>query len=198
MAKRFEFPASRALTFPEQCICCGQPKEATVTSQVSRLVMDKHRQVSRTVTLEVPLCARCQRTDQRLLLLSLLTFALGFVIIGGACFVFLYLMDAGVNLSGLLDIDDVPGRPDMWLAIAGGLSILAGFAGGFLIERAARLPFLPFVGQALYFAPSLAVQIFGDVAYVAGMRASLSQNASQLRLTLFNDAVADEFDRLNR
>lgn len=197
MAKDFAFPVERELKFPERCVCCGKPKEVEFPMKVSRLIQQKQKQVQRSVSLAVPLCARCKRTDQQVFLISLLLFVLGMLVVGLGCFALLTILDVSTGFLTNLGVDNVPGKPGAWLIIAGSVSFLVGFAGGVLFEGLGKFLFIPMIGRALVYAPFLGVQILGNVEYVAGLRGHLSADAKLLHLRFFNKAVATEFENLN-
>lgn len=189
MAKVFEFPLKRELTFPERCVCCGKPSEAEIPMTINRQ--------KRSVSLIVPLCLRCKKSDQRVFLSSLFAFVSGLVGVGVACFVLLFIWEGKTRTLESLGINNVPGHLNADFILLGGTSFLIGMAAGFLLEAVAKVLFIPFLGRALYYAPLMAVQFFGNVEYVAGLRVSLSENAKTLCLKFYNEEVAQDFERLN-
>ena len=189
MAKAFEFPAKQELTFPERCVCCGKPGETDMPMKVHRLKKE--------VALRIPLCLRCKRSDQRVFLFSLLSFLLGALVVGVGCFALLFIWEGKNGILAFLGFNNVSGQHDPLFVLFGGTAFLVGIAAGFLLEAAAKVLFIPFLGRALYYAPIMAVQILGDVEYVAGLRANLSKNMKTLHLKFYNDDVADEFAQLN-
>jgi predicted lysophospholipase L1 biosynthesis ABC-type transport system permease subunit len=189
MSKLIEFPLKRELAFPERCVCCGKPSEAEIPMTIN------HRK--RSVSLKVPLCLRCKKSDQHVFLSSLLTFVIGLVSVGVACFVLLFIWEGKTRTLESLGINNVPGHPNAEFVLLGGTSFLIGIAAGFLLEAIAKVLFIPFLGRALYYAPLMAVQFLGNIEYVAGLRVSLSENAKALRLKFYNEEVAVDFERLN-
>jgi hypothetical protein len=96
-----------------------------------------------------------------------------------------------------LGADTIPGIPAAGILIIVFISIIVGFGGGFLLEAIIKTLFIPFMGKALYYAPTLAAQLLGDVEYTAGLQARLSKDAKTLHLRFFNGAVGDDFGKLN-
>ena len=198
MATDFELPSDQTLTFPERCLSCGKPKETEVTMKVSRLVMVKNKQVQKSASMTLPLCEPCRKADQRVTLISLFALLAGFIIVAVATFLLIARWDAQTGILTNLGVDNVPGQAGGWLIIVGSIAFIAGLIGGFLFEAVFKMLLIPVMGRVLYYAPFVAVQMFGDVEYTAGLRASLSKDASTLRLRFFNHEVAGEFKTLNR
>lgn len=189
MTTVFEFPMQRELTFPAQCVCCGKASEAELPMKVTRQ--------NHSVTLQVPLCLRCKRSDQRIFLTSLLALALGFIAAGGACFVLLFIWEGKTGVLDSLGINNISNQPGALFTLMGIISFLVGLIGGFLLEAIVKVLSIPFLGRAMYDAPLWAVQFLQDVEYVTGLRANLSENAQTLQLKFFNNEVAEAFGRLN-
>jgi predicted lysophospholipase L1 biosynthesis ABC-type transport system permease subunit len=197
MATDYEFPANRELIFPDRCVCCGKPKEAETAVKVSRLIQEKRSQVNRSASLQVPLCFRCKRTDQRIFLLSLGSFVLGLAGVGVACFLLLSYWDTRLGIMSSLGANTIPGNPGTGVLIILSISFIVGVGGGFLLEAILKALLIPFVGKALYYAPIMAIQLLGDVEYTAGLQARLSKDAKSIQLRFFNDNVASDFGALN-
>jgi hypothetical protein len=198
MSTTFRIPyapgASNPLVFPERCLSCGAPKEAESTLALSRNVMRGQRQESVTLNLPIPHCARCARTTKNVFLAGCIPFALGFVVAGLAAFLAVFIGAIGLGL------DEGPtqaGTPLPSWVLGGLAGLLAGFAGGFVFELAARVVLIPFFGRALLGAPLLAAQFIRDSDYVAGVTGALSADGAHIQLEFSNDEVAREFARLN-
>lgn len=195
MARQFEFPVTRSLNFPEQCVCCGNAKEAEVPMNVKRLVMKGQKQVEQSATVQVPLCLRCKRADQRVLLLRIGSFAIGLLVVGLAGVILMVVADAKV---GIIDeTTNIPSQPGAWLTLVCGVPFIAGTISGFLFEAVVKVLFIPVMGRALYYAPFLGVQMLGDIEYVAGLTGRISKDGKTLQLKFFNDNVGDAFAKLN-
>src|SRR6185436_20498784 len=99
-------------------------------------------------SLNVPLCLRCKGIDQRVFLASLLTFGVGFIGCGIACFALLFIWDGKTGILRDLGVDNLQGQPNAWFVLVGGVSFIVGLIGGFLIEAVAKLLLIPFFGRA--------------------------------------------------
>lgn len=197
MSRTFQVPlpdeGQAPLVFPQRCVGCGAPPQTESTLLINRLAPRGQRQVSVSAKYQIPHCARCARTTRVVFLAGLLPFGLGVLLVGGLVF-----FAAAFGLSAL-GLDDY-GQPNNANSLVAGAAaaLMAGLAGGFLFEVAARVVLLPFLGRALWQAPLLAAQLLNDSDYVAGLTAKPDREARFLQLTFHNAAVADEFAALNR
>lgn len=196
MATDYEFLANRQLIFPDRCVNCSKPKEAETVVKVSRLIQEKRSQVNRSASLQVPLCFRCKRTDQRIFLFSLGMFVLGLVGAGVACFLLLRVGDTRLGIMSSLGANTNT-NPGAGILIILYISFIVGVGGGFLLEAILKALLIPFVGKALYNAPIMAIQLLGDVQYTVGLQARLSKDAESIQLRFYNDNVARDFGALN-
>ena len=187
------------LTFPSRCVGCGGPHETESTLLVARQVMRERgrraKPQQKTVTFKyaVPHCARCARATKAVFLAALIPCLLGLLVVGGAVFV---VVTVGAWRLGL----DEGGRPEHQpsLVLGAFAGLVAGIAGGFVFEVVGRLLLLPFFGRSLWRAPLLAPQFITDADYVAGLTATPSRDARELRLTFSRDEAAADFAALNR
>jgi hypothetical protein len=181
-----------APAFPDRCINCGAPKEAESVMSLSRNVMRKQRQVRVESKFRVPHCLRCARLTKSMFMAGCIPFALGFLVIGVAVFI---LVAFGVSGSGL----DHYGRSDRSpsLILGAFIGLVAGFAGGLILEWLVRFVVLPQPGTGLRRWPLLAVQLIGDSDYVAGLRGRLNRDGTRLELSFENEELAREFEVLN-
>lgn len=191
---RIPFPAAEPdqLRFPERCICCGAPPQENSTLVITRLVKRKRKQLIETLHYSVPHCERCFKGTKAVFLASLLPFAAGFILLGGAAFLaaVFYTSELGV------DLNTTPGTNNSFI-LGGAAGLLMGFLGGFIVEGLFRLILLPFYGRALWQAPLLAVQFIRDADYIAGLHGKLTPEDDYLQLTINNDNLAQEFANLN-
>lgn len=181
------------LQFPAGCVCCGAPAETHSALTVSRLMMRGGKQTPLIVRLDVPHCRRCARADAWIFRGGLIAALLGFLLVGGAVFAFVFAGSAWLGLEEYARPQDQPS-----LLLGAFFGLLAGLAGALLFEAAARPLLFPFVGRAAFRAPLLIMQFLADADYVAGLSGSLSADGTVLRLTFDNDASGAEFTRLNR
>ncbi len=153
--------------FPERCAGCGAPPATTSKLVITRLVEGQSgAQRPVTIAWPVPHCAVCARATKAVFLAGFVPFALGFLVAGVAAFVL-------VGWQSLVwGVDDGPtaGPPRTPAALVlGALSgLLAGIAGGFVFELAARAVLLPVLGRALWRAPLLVPSLLTDADRVAG------------------------------
>ncbi len=181
-----------SLVFPDCCVCCGAAHQTESLLAIDRLVMQGKRQRQLSLKYPVPHCARCARSTSAVFLAGLIPLLLGLVLIGGGVFV---VVSFGASLAGL----DEYGRPvnANSLIVGAAAGLVAGLAGGFLFELAARLVLLPFFGRALLRAPLLAAQFLNDSDYVAGLTGKTDREGRCLSLIFTNDEIACEFEVLN-
>ena len=201
MSRTFEIPVtapSFSLALPKRCVNCGRPKEAQANFKFSRPAQADKR-LPREIVLAVPQCARCrvrsERTDY-LMWLSFLLGALAAAALAWVAYVWLwgFVTVFLVGSGGLMPSTEE--SADMVILLA---ALISGIPGGFLLEAIARplfLPFFPFFGASILYAPLLGVQLLGDVEYTAGLRGSMSRNFQALRLKFYNDDVAQEFAQM--
>jgi hypothetical protein len=196
MPQTFRIPLlaanQRLLSFPDCCACCGARKHAESKLALNRLVMRGQRQVPISVNYPIPHCQSCAQSTKAVFLAGCIPFALGFLLIGGAAFVWVAL---GASYFGLDNYGQPTNANSLVVGAAAGL--FAGLVGGFLFEVGARVLLLPIFGKALLQAPLLATQLIQDSDYVAGVRGTLDKTATHLHLTFLNDTIAQEFQTLN-
>jgi ribosomal protein S14 len=197
MATSFEIAVAPDGSFdarlPERCVSCGAERAAETPITLSRLVARKQRQVPVTVRLKVPHCQACARASAWLFWIGLIPALTGFLLVGGAVFVAVFI---GATWLGIDDYARPQDAPSLVLGAFFGL--FGGLAGGLLAEVLTRLVLLPFLGRSMLRAPLFVVQMLTDMDYVAGLKAELASTGAQLRLTFENDAIAGEFASLNK
>lgn len=195
---RFDLAAETAPTFPSMCHCCGRAAEVERALSVSRLVAGGQGQEAVQYKYMIPLCKRCGRADDRVALLSWGSALLGIVLVTAGTFVALLYAQGALQRAGInLGYGEVISERGNGLIILGAVAFIVGVLGGGLAEAVVKLLAIPFLGRALYWAPFLLRQVFGDVSYVAGMTGTLSQDGRQVRLRFFNPAVGQAFAQQN-
>jgi hypothetical protein len=200
MAYTFEVPVvqdTARVSFPPVCICCGNPREVESTLRIIRheTIQKKRsqKQVQRTITVNVPHCARCQRQNSRNDLLSWITFFVGAILAAVVAF-FLY----SFAFDWLFQFLGVSGNPRLELDATTVVIILALISGvpfGLLLELLIKVIFIPIFGRSLLYAPPLVLQLVLDHDYIAGLTAVLSKDLSTMRLKIHNRQVADAFSQ---
>ena len=183
----------RPPAFPRECVGCGAAPVAESRMLLQKRVARGQRQEQVSLTLLVPHCARCAAATKRVFLAGCVPFVLGGLLVGLAAFALVFVLSLNAGLDDLGDGEDWPS-----LILGGAVGLVAGVAGGFLAEVAARVVLLPFLGPALLRAPLLAAQMLSDSDYVAGLSARLSADGSRLELRFAREAAARGFAAVNR
>jgi hypothetical protein len=183
----------RPPAFPPRCVGCGAAPVAESRMLLQKLVTRGQKQEQVSLTLLVPHCQRCARATKSVFMAGCLPFIGGGLLVGLAVFVSVFILAARAGLDEMTDGEE---WPSLILAAAAGL--FAGILGGFVIEIAARLLLLPFMGTALLRAPLLAAQLLNDSDYVAGLSARLNRDATQLELRFERDEAAQTFAGFNQ
>jgi hypothetical protein len=195
---RFEISAEREPAFPAMCHCCGRAADIERNLIVSRLVAHGQRQESVERKYAIPLCKRCGRADDRVGLLSWGSALLGGLLITVVTFVGLLALQPVLHRAGInLGYGEVISERGTGLLILAAVAFIVGVLGGGLVEGFVKVLAIPFLGRALYWAPFLLRQVFGDVAYVAGLTGALSQDGRQVHFRFFNPAVGRAFAQEN-
>ena len=200
MSKTFEIPIAGptfSLALPNLCVNCGRPKEAQAKFNFTRPAK-ADKWLPQEIVLAVPQCARCRARSERTDYLMWLSFLVGGLAAAAVAWVAYSLLwesviRALVGSGGLMSSTEASASTVIILA-----ALISGIPGGFLLEAVARplfLPFFPFFGASILYAPLLAVQLLGSVEYTAGLRGSMSRDFRTLRLKFYNDDVAREFAR---
>lgn len=173
------------VVFPERCVCCSAPREEETFLTLTRGQDEPLR-------IPVPHCRRCARATRSVFLAGCVPFVGGGLLIGGGVFGIVTLAASAYGL-------DEMGNPNSFnSAILGsGAGLFAGFVGGFVSELLARVALLPFFGRALWQAPLLAAQFLNDSDHVAGLTMRPLPQGRGYQLTFSNEAIAQEFKRLN-
>ncbi|MCC7207478.1 MAG: hypothetical protein IT323_09235 [Anaerolineae bacterium] len=195
---RFELPAEDEPAFPALCHCCGRAAEVDRKLSLSRLVVRGKSQEAVTKQYTIPLCARCGRADDRIALMSWASALLGMIVISAGTFVALLYLQGVLQRAGInLGYGEVISERGNGLLILAGMALIAGILGGGVIEGLLKLLAVPFLGRALYWAPFLLRQVFGDVAYVAGLTGKFTDDGRRVQLRFFNPAVGRAFAQEN-
>ena len=182
--------------FPERCAGCGAAPTTTSKLAITRLV-ERQSGAQRPVTIawQVPHCAGCARATKAVFLAGFVPFALGFLVAGGAAFVLV----GWQSLVWGLDDDPTAGPPRTPAALVLGAlgGLLAGIAGGFVLELVARVVLLPVLGRALWRAPLLVPSLLTDADRVAGITARANARMTELSVTFDDDDFARAFVAVN-
>jgi hypothetical protein len=195
MSAAFQLPlptAASPAVFPDRCVNCGAPREASSRMLLKRLVMRGQRQVEVSWPGEIPHCQRCARATQSVFLAGCVPFALGFIMVGLVAFGAAFYWASVVGLDEMGD-GDTPNS----LILGAAAGLFAGLAGALVFELAARIVLIPLFGSALLRAPLLSMQLISDSDYVAGLTGRLTPDGAALQLKFANDAIAREFQTLN-
>ena len=198
MAKSFTIPWAfdlpPDLAFDSQCACCGDATPNTFPLKIIHTTQADGETARHDAEIKLPLCARCNRADERNAVISFGAFFGAGGVAAIASFVVALFYSA--RLTKWLGADvRIAGEFD-WV-VAALAALLFGVTVGLLAELLAKIVFFPLLGRAFRFAPLLAVEILGSTSCKAGVKYALSKNASALRLTFMNDDIAAAFARRN-
>ena len=121
--------------------------------------------------------------------------ALGFLVAGASTFVLV----GWQSLVWGVDDDPTAGPPPTPAAVVLGAlaGLLAGIAGGFILELVARVLLLPVLGRARWRAPLLVPSLVTDADRVAGMPARANAQMTELAVTFDDDHFARAFVAVN-
>lgn len=198
MAKSFTIPWAFEpppdLAFDSQCACCGGGTTDTFPLKIVHTAQADGATTRHTAEIKLPLCARCNRADERNAVISFgAFFGAGGV---AALASFLAMLFAGSRLTAWLGVTGHIANEFEWV-LAAFAALVFGVAVGLFAELLAKIVFFPLLGKAFRFAPLLAVELLGNTSCKAGVKYTLSKDAGALRLTFMNDDVAAAFARRN-
>ncbi len=198
MAKSFTIPwafeAPPDLVFDSRCACCGEATSDTFPLKIVHTTQTDGEVARRDAEITLPLCPRCGRADERNAVISFGAFFGAGVVAAIASFVTALYYSA--QFTTWLGVDIRIASEFDWV-VAALAALLIGVTAGLAAELLAKVVFFPLLGRAFRFAPLLAVEILGATSCKAGVKYTLSKDASALRLTFMNDDIADAFARRN-
>lgn len=175
-----------ALKFPERCVNCGKPKETVLPLKLNTGAQKRGQMVM--MDMSVPLCSLCERKERKVTNVTLIPFLIAGLLIGAIVFVPVWLISPEGTSTQTLALPLVLG------ATAG---LVAGVAGGTLVEFVLKFVFAPAYGQLLLKRPLTIFSVFNDSEDVVGLSAKFTDGKKSLKLTFENEEIAREFTSLN-
>lgn len=174
------------INFPDRCVNCGKPKHVVMPMKLIMGVEKRGRGVL--MDFPVPLCAECEKKEQRVTMVTLVPFLIAGLIVGVIAFVPAML---------IAPEGTTPGTYAFPFVFGGLVGMVVGVIGGTIVEFVLKILFAPVYGQLLLKRPLTILSFFNDSEDVIGLSARFADKKSSLKITFENDDVAREFERLN-
>ncbi len=175
-----------ALKFPARCVNCGEPKKTVLPLKLNMGV--QHRGQTVLMDLPVPLCAACEKKEQRITKVTLVPFA----IFGLLTFVIVFIPVLLIAPEGTSSQ-----TLSMPFVLAGAAGLIAGVIGGTLAEFVIKFMFVPAYGRLLLKRPLTIFSVFADSEDIPGLSARFGKDKKSVSLIFENDSIAQDFMRLN-
>jgi hypothetical protein len=176
-----------SLQFPGRCVNCGKPSKSTYPLKLNTGAQKRGGMVL--LELSVPLCETCRSLENRIGNVTWIPFSIAGLLAGLVVFVPVLLLAPQGESTQTLSMP--------WV-LAGAAALAAGLAGGTLVEFSLRLIFGPFFGGSLTRRPLTVVEFLNDSQHILGLSIRMNRDKSHLVLVFENDAIALEFESLNR
>lgn len=174
------------IIFPDRCVNCGKPKHVVMPMKLIMGVEKRGRGVL--MNFPVPLCAECEKKEQRITYVTLVPFLIAGLIVGVIAFIpAMLIAPEGTSQQTL-------GFPFVFGGLVG---MIVGAIGGTVFEFVLKLLLAPVYGQLLLKRPLTILGFFNDSENVIGLSARFTEEKKSLRIMFENDDVAREFERLN-
>jgi hypothetical protein len=174
------------IIFPDRCVNCGKPKHVVMPMKLNMGVEKRGRGVL--MNFPVPLCAECEKKEQRITYVTLVPFLIAGLIVGVIAFIpAMLIAPEGTSQQTL-------GFPFVFGGLVG---MIVGAIGGTVFEFVLKLLLAPVYGQLLLKRPLTILGFFNDSENVIGLSARFTEEKKSLRIMFENDDVAREFERLN-
>lgn len=177
-------------SFDGRCVGCGAPAATTSTLAIQKLVPNaRGTQEAHGVKWPVPHCAACAALTTSTFLAAFVPFAIGFLVAGGLAFAVVGLKVLAIGLD-----DGTPSPRTPASLVLGALAgLVAGLAGGFVLELAARIVLTPWFGRALWRLPLLVPSFFTDGDAVVGLAGTPNADVTVITLRFDRDDAAEAF-----
>lgn len=174
------------INFPDRCVNCGKPKQVVMPLQLNMGVEKRGQGVL--MDFPVPLCAECEKKEQRITYVTLVPFLIAGLIVGVIAFIpAMLIAPEGTSQQTL-------GFPFVFGGLVG---MVVGAIGGTVVEFVLKLLLAPVYGQLLLKRPLTILSLFNDSENVIGLSAKFTDKKKSLKVTFENDDVGKEFGRLN-
>ena len=174
------------INFPDRCVNCGKPKHTVMPLQLNMGVEKRGQGVL--MDFPVPLCAECEKKEQRITYVTLVPFLIAGLIVGVIAFIpAMLIAPEGTSQQTL-------GFPFVFGGLVG---MVVGAIGGTVVEFVLKLLLAPVYGQLLLKRPLTILSFFNDSENVIGLSARFTDKKKSLKLTFENDDIGKEFKQLN-
>ncbi|MBV6400718.1 MAG: hypothetical protein CNIPEHKO_01012 [Anaerolineales bacterium] len=174
------------INFPDRCVNCGKPKHTVMPLQLNMGVEKRGQGVL--MDFPVPLCAECEKKEQRITYVTLVPFLIAGLIVGVIAFIpAMLIAPEGTSQQTL-------GFPFVFGGLVG---MVVGAIGGTVVEFVLKLLLAPVYGQLFLKRPLTILSFFNDSENVIGLSARFTDKKKSLKLTFENDDIGKEFKQLN-
>ena len=174
------------IIFPDRCVNCGKPKHVVMPMKLIMGVEKRGRGVL--MDFPVPLCAECEKKEQRITYVTLVPFLIAGFILGVIAFIPAML---------IAPEGTTPGTYAFPFVFGGFVGMVVGVIGGTVVEFVLKFLFAPVYGQLLLKRPLTILGFFNDSEDVFGLSARFTDKKRLLNLTFENDEIGKEFQKLN-
>ncbi len=174
------------IIFPDRCVNCGKPRHVVMPMKLIMGVEKRGQGVL--MDFPVPLCAECEKKEQRITYVTLVPFLIAGLIVGVIAFIpAMLIAPEGTSQQTL-------GFPFVFGGLVG---MVVGVIGGTIVEFVLKLLLAPVYGQLLLKRPLTILSFFNDSENVIGLSARFTDKKKSLKLTFENDVIGKEFKQLN-
>lgn len=174
------------INFPDRCVNCGKPKHVVMPMKLNMGVEKRGRGVL--MDFPVPLCAECEKKEQRVTMVTLVPFLIAGLIVGVIAFI------PAMLLAPEGTTPQTYGFPFVFGGLVG---MVVGAIGGTIVEFVLKLLLAPVYGQLLLKRPLTILSFFNDSENVIGLSARFTEKKKSLKLTFENDDIGKEFKQIN-
>ncbi|MBE7534841.1 MAG: hypothetical protein HS124_03820 [Anaerolineales bacterium] len=174
------------IIFPDRCVNCGKPKHVVMPMKLIMGVEKRGQGVL--MDFPVPLCAECEKKEQRITYVTLVPFLIAGLVLGVIAFIpAMLIAPEGTSQQTL-------GFPFVFGGLVG---MVVGAIGGTVVEFVLKLLLAPVYGQLLLKRPLTILSFFNDSENVIGLSARFTDKKKSLKLIFENDVIGKEFKQLN-
>jgi hypothetical protein len=175
------------MKFPERCVNCGKAPVDKIGMAFATGETLRSKQVMMQVWM--PYCAACASLERKMFLFALGPFAFGFLLVGAAVFIPVWLLAPSGTTSQTLGLDVV---------LAGFAALMAGIIGGAVAEFLSKFLFSLFLGNSFARRPLFVFELLSDLSYSLGVMGRFDRAKKILSMTFELDDLAREFILLNK